>query len=123
MAAIQAKSAVRKKQLAVGNLQLAKARQNPKPQTRSSLTQRAQRNLKTMEAPARVVRFPQAKGRVVEEVEFYSGSDYNCFSLKFQDKTNLCFEIESGFTLLADFSRWKSGEQQILRDWPPLGNR
>jgi len=68
----------------------------------------------------KVVQFPQAKGKLVENVEFSTSVDYHNISINFQDKTCLNFSIETGFTLETDYSDWKSGNQRVLRAWRPI---
>lgn len=60
----------------------------------------------------------QAKGKVVEKVEFSASPDHHDISIYFKDKTGLNFSIEAGFTLKTEYSDWKSGEQRIIRSWP-----
>ena len=67
---------------------------------------------------SKLVRFPPAKNKIVESVEFSASLDHHHISINFQDKTCLNFSIETGFTLETDYSDWKSGEQRILRAWP-----
>ncbi len=66
--------------------------------------------------------FPQAKGKLLEGVEFSTYSDYHDLTLKFEDKTCLNFVIDTGFTLTTDYSEWKTGNQRVLRAWPPIHN-
>src|SRR5215467_12391762 len=61
--------------------------------------------------------FPQANGRVVKQVEFFSDSSNNTLEFTFQDDTSLSFEFEPSFVWEAYFARWKSGEQRILHRW------
>ena len=68
----------------------------------------------------RVSRFPQAKGKVLEEVEFSTSPGYHCISINFEDKSCLSFAIDTNFTLEADYSDWTTGNQRILRKWPPV---
>ena len=68
---------------------------------------------------ARRTYFPQAKGRIVKQVEFFSDPSNNTLELTFQDDTSLSFEFEPSFVWEAYFARWKSGEQRILHRWPP----
>ncbi len=70
----------------------------------------------------KVFHFPQTKGKVVEGVEFSTYSDYHNITLRFQDKTCLNFVIDTGFTLKTDYSDWKTGNQRILKEWPPMNN-
>ena len=69
---------------------------------------------------ARRTYFPQANGRVVKQVEFFSDPSNNTLELTFQDDTSLSFEFEPSFVWEAYFARWKSGEQRILHRWPPI---
>jgi len=71
----------------------------------------------------KVVQFPQAKGKLVEDVEFSTSVDYHNISINFQDKTSLNFSIETGFTLETDYSNWRSGNQRVLRVWRPIHSR
>jgi hypothetical protein len=68
----------------------------------------------------RFFRFPQTKGKRVEAVELLTAPDYHSISINFQDKTALHFQVQTGFTVKADLSDWKTGEQRILRKWPPV---
>lgn len=88
--------------------------------TRTHSTPRAQRTLKRLASSSRIVRFPQAKGRVVEEVEFFIDPSYNGLTLKFQDNSSLNFEFATGFAVEAYLSRWKAGNERVLRYWPRL---
>lgn len=67
--------------------------------------------------PDRMVVFPQAKGRVVELVELIADGDYNCVSIRFQDKTDLTVVIDPALTFKAEFSDWKTHEQRVLKRW------
>lgn len=68
----------------------------------------------------RLVEFPQARGRTVEMVELNLDSDFHCISIRFQDETDLTFVIGPALTFRADYSRWKGGEQKVLKRWPVL---
>ena len=72
---------------------------------------------KHLASDRRVVHFPQAKGKILEGVEFSTKSDYHNISLNFEDQTRLNFTIDTGFTLGADYSDWKTGNQRVLREW------
>ena len=67
----------------------------------------------------RLIRFPPARGKIVDSVEFSTEADYHAISVNFRDRTSLTFEIETGFTLQADYSDWKTGNQRVLRSWRP----
>jgi len=70
----------------------------------------------------KVLRFPQAKGKIIESVEFSTELGYHCISVNFTDKTCLNFEIESRFLVETDYSNWKTGNQRIIRRWQPVRN-
>ena len=88
-------------------------------QSRNKSPQKARRvpAQKNVQYP-RLVEFPQARGRTVEMVELNLDSDFNCISIRFQDETDLTFIIGPALTFRADYSRWKAGEQKVLKRWP-----
>ena len=66
------------------------------------------------------VRFPEVRGRVVQFVEFFSDPSTNTVHLRFQDNTSLTFDFATSFAMEAYFSRWKSGNERVLRYWPRI---
>jgi len=66
----------------------------------------------------RVMHFPQVRGKVVEDVEFSFDPEYNTLHLRFQDNSSLSLEFATGFAIEAYFSRWKDGNERVLRYWP-----
>lgn len=102
MAVTKVKRSVHKKQLAVSNQQSAKT--PPKISNR------------------RLTHFPETTGKVVKDIQFSTDPSYNCLELVFNDDTGLSIEIEPSFTVDAYFSRWKAGNQRILRRWPSIRN-
>jgi hypothetical protein len=66
----------------------------------------------------RLVQFPEARGRTVERVELSTDSDFPCISIRFQDNTDLTVVIDPWLTFQADYSRWKNGNQKVLKRWP-----
>jgi hypothetical protein len=66
----------------------------------------------------RLVEFPQARGRTVERVELSADSDFPCVSIRFTDNTDLTVVIDTALSFQADYSRWKAGNQKILKRWP-----
>jgi hypothetical protein len=68
----------------------------------------------------RLVEFPQVRGRTVEMVELNLDSDFHCISIRFQDDTDLTFVIDPALTFRADYSKWKAGEQKMLKRWSPI---
>jgi hypothetical protein len=67
---------------------------------------------------ARLVKFPQARGRTVEKVELSLDSDFHCISVRFKDNTDLTVVIDTALTFRAEFSEWKAGNQTVLKRWP-----
>ena len=93
-----------------------------KKQPASKVTRKARRAAlvqKKVRCP-RLVGFPQARGRTVERVELNLDSDFHCISIRFQDDTDLTFVIEPALTFRTDYSRWKDGEQKVLKRWAPI---
>ena len=74
-------------------------------------------NARKKHAYARVVEFPQVKGRTVELVELIADSDYHCLSIRFKDKTDLSVVIDPALSFRANFSDWKTNNQRIIKEW------
>lgn len=74
--------------------------------------------------PRGCVRYMQVKGKVVDFVELWVSSDYRCISIRFQDKTDFCVEIDPciGLTFNAMHSDWTSGDQRVLKRWPSVNS-
>jgi len=66
----------------------------------------------------RLVEFQEARGRTVEKVVLSTDSDFPCVSIHFQDNTDLTVVIDPWLTFRADYSRWKAGNQKVLKRWP-----
>src|SRR4051794_21854862 len=62
------------------------------------------------------------RGRTVERVELNLDSDFHCISIRFQNDTDLTFVIDPALTFRADYSRWKAGNQKILKRWSPVSS-
>ena len=69
---------------------------------------------------SRVLKFPQAKGKVVAEVELSLSSDYNIVEVVFQDKTSLTFNLESCLQITPEIVSWKSGNYKPMKRWRPV---
>jgi hypothetical protein len=94
-----------------------------KKQAASKATRKAHRAQAQRKARyPRLVEFPQVRGRTVEMVELNLDSDFHCISIRFQDDTDLTFVIDPALTFRADYSRWKAGEQKMLKRWPPVSS-
>ena len=60
------------------------------------------------------------KGRTVEKIELFTTGEYHSISIDFQDKTALYLRIDPCFILNADFADIKTGNIDIIREWPPI---
>jgi hypothetical protein len=81
--------------------------------------QKARRAAKQRKASySRLVQFPEARGRTVDKVELSIDSDFPCVSIRFQDNTDLTVVIDPWLTFQVDYSRWKAGNQKVLKRWP-----
>lgn len=88
-------------------------------QSRTKATQKARRDRARRNAPsARLVKFPQARGRTVEMVELSLDSDFHCVSIRFKDNTDLTVVINTALTFRAEYPEWKAGNQKVLKRWP-----
>ena len=67
---------------------------------------------------SRLVEFPEARGRAVERVELSTDSDFPCISIRFQDNTDLTVVVDPWLTFQAAYSRFKEGNQKVLKSWP-----
>jgi hypothetical protein len=65
----------------------------------------------------RVLKFPKAKGKVIAEVELSISPDYNIIEIVFDDKTSLCFNLESRVQIAPELVSWKSGSYKPLKRW------
>ncbi|HEV8490686.1 MAG TPA: hypothetical protein VGR76_00395 [Candidatus Angelobacter sp.] len=88
-------------------------------QSRNKAPRKSRRAPKQPKASnSRLVEFPEAQGRTVEKVALCTDSDFPCISIRFQDKTDLTVVIDPWLTFKADYSRWKDGNQKVLKRWP-----
>jgi hypothetical protein len=84
----------------------------------SQKSRRAQQKPKMRHS--RIVEFPEAKGQTIERVELNTDPDFPCINIRFQNETDLTFIIGTELTFRADYSRWKDGNQKVLKRWPVL---
>jgi hypothetical protein len=68
----------------------------------------------------RVHKFPTAKGKIIADVELSVSPDYNIIEIVFDDKTSLCFNLESRVQIAPELVSWKSGKYQPLKRWRPV---
>jgi hypothetical protein len=71
----------------------------------------------------RVLKFPQAKGKIIADVELSVSPDYNIVEIIFQDKTALAFDLEPCVRVFPELISWKSGEYKPVRRWRPVHSR
>ena len=67
---------------------------------------------------SRLVEFPEVSGLTVDKVELSTDSDFPCISIRFTDNTDLTVLIDPWLSFQADYSRWKAGNQKVLKRWP-----
>jgi hypothetical protein len=66
----------------------------------------------------RLVGFPEVRSRTVGKVVLSIGSDFHCISIRFQGNTDLTVVIDRWLMFRADYSKWKDGNQKVLKRWP-----
>jgi hypothetical protein len=71
----------------------------------------------------RVLKFQQAKGKIIAEVELSVSPDYYILDISFQDKTALSFEIEPCVQVFPKLTNWKTGNSKPLKRWRPVHSR
>ncbi len=78
------------------------------------------RNKSTLYPPSGSVPFPQARGKTLADLYLTLGSEVNCITLAFDDRTELVFDIdiEPRLAVMAEHSDWKTGNQRVLKRWP-----
>jgi hypothetical protein len=100
-------------------MQRAKRGRTLKKQSRNKTIQKPRRAPKQSKTRhSRLVEFPEVRGLTVEKVALSADSDFPCISIRFQDKTDLTVVIDPWLTFQADYSRWKDGNQKVLKRWP-----
>ncbi|MGC2695295.1 MAG: hypothetical protein WA738_05835 [Candidatus Angelobacter sp.] len=71
----------------------------------------------------RVLRFPQAKGKIIAEVALsVSPADF-AVDIRFQDKTSLTFDLEPCVSVFPELTDWKTGNYKPLKRWRPVHSR
>ncbi len=64
--------------------------------------------------------FPPVNGKQVESVELWLDSDERVIIISFQDRTCLHFGLMCDLAVNADYFDWRSGEQRVMKRWPPV---
>jgi hypothetical protein len=93
-------------------------KQSPNKATRKARRAPKQRRTRY----SRLMEFPEVRGLTVEKVELSTDSDFPCVSIRFQDNTDLTVVIDPGLTFQVDYSRWKAGNQKVLKRWPVVSS-
>lgn len=70
--------------------------------------------------PPRVIRFPQASGKLVKSIEFFSDEDSNNLSIFFRDQSSLNITVNPSFMLEAAYAKWMDGNERVVRRWPHI---
>jgi hypothetical protein len=95
-----------------------KATNMPK-QSRSKAPRKARRATpQKMVRNPRLIEFPEVRGLTVERVRLSTASDFPCVSIRFTDSTELAVVIDPWLSFQADYSKWKAGNQKVLKRWP-----
>ena len=55
---------------------------------------------------------------MVDKVVLSTDSEFSCISIRFQDNTDLTVVVDPWLTFRADYSKWKAGNQKVLKRWP-----
>jgi hypothetical protein len=91
-----------------------------KPQSRKK-TPKKPRTPKRRKSPyVRRLTFPDAKGKTVELVELFADIDCPCVSIRFDDSTDLTVVIDPALIFSVTFSKWKEGNERVLKYWPAI---
>lgn len=69
------------------------------------------------------MKFPQAKGKIVEFVELSVSTDEYIIAIRFQDKTSLTFDLEPCVSVIPELSDWRGTEYNPVRRWRPVHSR
>jgi hypothetical protein len=71
--------------------------------------------------PYGALAFPEARGKTLDGLYLTTGDEANCITLTFNDRTEMVFDIDPQprLAVLAEYSDWTTGNQRVLRRWPP----
>ncbi len=68
----------------------------------------------------KVFRFPQAKGKIIADVELSLSPEYRVVDIRFQDKTSLTLDLQPCFQVTPVLADWKTGDYKPLKRWKPV---
>ena len=63
------------------------------------------------------------RGKLVDNVEIFSDSEYYAIAIRFQDKTALAFTLETAVFTFPVLSDWTSGDEEILQKYKAVRSR
>jgi two-component sensor histidine kinase len=66
------------------------------------------------------VRFPQMKGRVVENIDFFTMENHHDLTIEFQDKMALYLKIDPCYNLQAILAKRTRDGDQVIHAWPSI---
>jgi hypothetical protein len=69
------------------------------------------------------IKFPQAKGKVIQTIELVVPPDECVIDISFKDRTALSFDVEACAVIVPEFVDWKSGEYKPLKRWRRVHSR
>jgi hypothetical protein len=69
---------------------------------------------------SRFLQFNEARGKTVEFIQMFTDADFPGVEIGFADKTALHFLMGTRLTMEPTYSKWKAGNQRVLRKWPAV---
>ena len=88
--------------------------------TRTKTKTKNKKKIRPMASGRRLMKFPQVKGKTLEQVDFSTDIEDHSITLVFRDKTTLRFDIEPGFTVFAGYDDWKTGDLKPIQRQRPV---
>ena len=74
-------------------------------------------------ASKHVLKFPQAKGKIIADVELFVSPEYRIIEIIFEDKTSLSFGLDSCIRVFPKLINWKTGNYNPLKRWRPVHSK
>ena len=66
------------------------------------------------------VEFSQVAGKTIKTVALFTSPEFRAVTLRFDDNTDLTVELRPGFTANTVYSDWRTGNQRVIKRWPPV---
>ena len=73
--------------------------------------------------PQRILEYPEAVGKIVEEVTFTNEKDFHMVTIRFADKTALGFHIKMRLEAKPELMDWKTGDGKSLKQYRMVRER